>query len=475
MNAGTFPAQPIFVVDDDEDLQRTYGYVLRSDGINNLVQCVDSREVEGILTKREFEAVLLDLNMPDVSGLDLLPAIVQRHPDVPVIVVTGVDEVQTAVRCMKQGAFDYMVKPIDEGNLLSAIRRAIEVREMRRENSLLKKHLLSAELLHPEAFAATVTANKSMQALFQYVEAVAVTQQPILITGETGVGKELVADAIHRVSNRPGTFVAVNIAGLDENVFSDTLFGHVKGAFTGAAEARKGLIERATDGTLFLDEIGELSHGSQVKLLRLLQEGEYLPLGSDDPRHTNARIVVATNRRLQDLADSSDFRDDVYFRLRPHHVHVPPLRDRQDDMPLLVDHFLERAAEKMNKKKPTPPRELFDLLCTYAFPGNIRELEGMIYDAVSTHRGGILSLESFREAMASGPVGALGPGRLPARVRGEDGSLFPRTRPLPTIREAEELLISEALDRTKGNQTMAAELLGVTRQTLNRHLKRKRE
>ena len=471
MNAPAFPSHPILLIDDDQDLQRSLTATLRNEGITHIISCCDSRDVEPLLSKHEFEAVLLDLNMPHVSGREILPLITQRHPDLPVIVITGVDEVDTAVKCMRAGAFDYMVKPVDEDRLLTGTRRAIEVREVRRENTLLKQHLLAADLSHPEAFAAIVTIDKAMRALFQYIEAVAGTPQPILITGETGVGKELVAHAIHKLSGRAGGFVAVNIAGLDDNVFSDTLFGHTKGAFTGATENRKGLIEQAAGGTLFLDEIGDMNQMSQVKLLRLSQEREYLPLGADIPKRTTARLIVATNRDLRDIQKAGHFREDLYFRLRSHHVHIPPLRERIADLPILTQHFLEKAAKSMDRPKPTSPPELLTLLSTYSFPGNIRELESMCYDAVSTHKGGVLSLEAFRKVIRTET--AARPAATPALVAAAPA--FDPVNPLPTMRQAEGLLIEEALRRTNGNQTMAADLLGITRQTINRYLRNKKQ
>ena len=469
MTVAAFPVHPVLLIDDDRDLLRNYVYTLRNDGIANLVQCDDGRQVDNLMREQEFEVILLDLNMPHISGRELLPVMTQKHSDVPVIVVTGVDEVDTAVRCMRAGAFDYMVKPVDTDRLLTGVRRAIDVREVRRENTLLKKHLLSTELSYPDAFASMITGSAGMRSLFQYIEAVASTPQPILITGETGVGKELVAKAIHDVSGRTGSFVAVNIAGLDDNVVSDTLFGHAKGAFTGATDTRKGLIEQAAGGTLFLDEIGDLNGTSQVKLLRLVQEREYMALGSDTAKRTTARIIVATNRDLQVLQRDGTFREDLYFRLRSHHVNVPPLRERMDDIPILLDHFLARAASEMDKKRPTIAPELVTLLSAYHFPGNIRELESMCYDAVSTHRGGVLSTGTFRAVIARET--GTDPGEPQAPGAADPSSLLDPHRPLPSIKQAEHMLIEEALRRTDGNQTMAAQLLGITRQTLNRHLK----
>ena len=243
-----------------------------------------------------------------------------------------------------------------------------------------------------------------MHATFKYIDAIARNDLPVLITGETGVGKELIAAAIHKLSGREGEFVSVNIAGLDDHLFSDTLFGHRKGAFTGADIPRKGLIERAANGTLFLDEIGDLHVESQVKLLRLLQESSYYALGDDFARLSNARLVFATNRENEFLSNPETFRADLYYRLQPHHIHLPPLRERLADIPMLFVHFLESAAARLEKQTPTPPPELITLLGTYHFPGNIRELEGLIRDAVSQHKSGVLSTASFRQEIGEHPI-----------------------------------------------------------------------
>jgi DNA-binding NtrC family response regulator len=286
----------------------------------------------------------------------------------------------------------------------------------------------------------------------------------VLITGESGTGKELVARALHALS-RPGQpLVAVNVAGLDDNVFADTLFGHARGAFTGADSPRRGMIEAAGGGTLFLDEIGDLSLASQVKLLRLLQEGEYFPLGADQPRQSRARIVVATHQDLAARQAAGSFRKDLYFRLRTHHLHLPALRERKDDIPLLLDHFLETAASELSKKKPTPPPELALLLSTCSFPGNVRELRAMVFDAVSSHQARVLSMESFRRAIGESPTLAMG--NAPAR-----SNPFAAVADLPTLSSAVDLLIDEALRRAGGNQTIASRLLGISQPALSKRLK----
>ena len=354
MNSIQFPTRPILLVDDEEQFLYSASLALMAEGINHVVQCQDSREVMPILSKGDFSVVLLDMLMPDLSGRDLLPLILADFPELPVTVVTALNRVETAVGCMRDGAFDYLVKPVDSARLASTVRRGVEISDLRRQNRQLKDRLLSDTLEHPEAFSDIITQDRTMYSIFQYVETIARTALSVMITGETGVGKEMIASAIHKLSRREGAFVPVNIAGLDDHLFSDTLFGHKRGAFTGADSSRKGLIEQASDGTLFLDEIGDLHVESQVKLLRLLQEGKYYPLGEDIPKSSNARTVVATNREIQFLRESESFRNDLYFRLQTHHIHLPPLRERTGDIPLLVAHFLESAAETLDQEIPTP-------------------------------------------------------------------------------------------------------------------------
>jgi len=469
MSVSRFPHQPVLLVDDEVRTLQGFEIALRSGGIDHVLSCQNSGEVMPLLSRKDIEVMLLDLWMPDVSGEEILSRVTQEFPMIPVIIVTGANDIDTAVRCIKSGAFDYLVKPIDKNRLLTTVGRAIERRELQRENSMLKVGILFAELKHPEAFSAIVHGSQAMRSIFQYVEAIAETSHPVLITGETGVGKELVAKAIHTISGRQGAFVPVNVAGLDDNVFADTLFGHRKGAFTGADETREGLIGRAAGGTLFLDEIGDLCSASQVKLLRLVQEHEYLPLGSDMHKRTDARIVVATNLDVKTLQQPGKLRKDLYYRLDTHHVHVPPLRERLEDLPVLVDHFLREASQMMGKPKPTPPRELLVLLKSYHFPGNIRELKSMIIDAVSNHRKGVLSLACFRQAIGQEEPAGKTASDLPSPE--EEPPLACPDR-LPTLKQAERWLVAEALRRAEGSQVIAARMLGISRQALNQRLKR---
>ena len=369
----------------------------------------------------------------------------------------------------------------ESGNLTSAqfdwrdiTRRAVEIGELRSENRQLKAHLRSDSPERPEVFSDIVTQDPAMYAIFRQVESIAITGQSVLITGETGVGKEKIAEAIHQLSGRSGALIPVTIAGFDDHLFSDTLFGHKKGAFTGADSVRMGLIEQASGGTLFLDEIGDLAMQSQTKLLRFLQDGEYRHLGEDAPTQSDVRIVVATNRTIESLKAEGRFRDDLYFRLRTHHVHLPALRERKADIPLLVSYFLKRAAEALGKKIPVPPPELFTLLATYHFPGNIRELEGMVRDAVGRHKGGVLSTESFREEIDEQT--SILHGDTATRV-GEVGfaEALASAQKLPPLKEIEPLVIEEALKRADGIQTIAARILGISRQALHNRLSRFRK
>ncbi len=468
MKQGIFPSFPVLLVDDEMRFLESVNFTLSAAGINNIVECQDSRDVMKVLSGQRMSVIVLDLFMPFVSGLELLPEIARDYPDIPVIMITAVNELDTAVECMKSGAYDYLVKPVDDERLITTVKRAIQFAEMRDENTLLKQYIMSDTIEHPEFFAEIITQNKFMRSIFQYVEAVGGTSLPILVTGETGVGKELVARAIHKTSGRKGDFTAVNVAGVDDKLFSDMLFGHKKGAFTGADQERKGMIERSSGGTLFLDEIGDLAIESQVKLLRLLQEGQYYPVGSDIPKISDARVVAATNRDIESIQESGQFRKDLYYRLEAHHIHIPPLRERLDDIPLLVDNFLKAAAKSFKKKTPTPPKELFTLFSTYHFPGNIRELQGLINDAVSTHKSGILSMDSFRAKISRKhsvqKTGAQGDVDLTS------GMSF--SEQLPTLKEAEQKLIQEAMKRANGNQSIAAEILGMSRRALNNRLMR---
>lgn len=459
---------PILIVDDEPHILTSTRVALRGGGVGAVETIDDSRQVLPFLSQRGGRVILLDLIMPHCSGMELLPQLIRDYPEIPVIVMTASDQLETAVECMKTGAFDYLVKPVEKSRLLTSVRMALELHSLRWEVSSLKQQFLADKLDQPSAFSEIITNSKKMRTVFQYLEVVARSPQPILVHGETGTGKELIAKAIHTLSGCPGRFVAVNLAGLDDQMFSDTLFGHTRGAFTGANQLREGLITSAAQGTLFLDEIGDLHETSQVKLLRLLQEHEYYPVGSDIVKKCNARVVAATNRVLEDLVAAGRFRNDLYFRLCAHQVKIPPLRERLEDIPLLADHFLAKAAQALNREAPAFPQGLLKLLSTYDFPGNIRELEALVLDAVARTRSGLLSMDSFR-FITPGKLNR--PNHIPL-TEDLDDCLYKIFGGFPTLKEAGQFLTDEALRRSGGKQGGAATLLGITRQALNKRLKR---
>ena len=456
MKSDTATQPSVVIVDDDRDLLILYRKVLLGHGVENVVTFPDGAELLSFLRRNKAFAVILDLSLPTVSGQELMYGLIGEFPALPVIIVTAFTEVDQAVACMRAGACDYLIKPIKNEQLIAAIDRARELCRANREVALEAA----------SAFPDIVTQDLQMLRLLKRIQAVSCSWQPVLITGETGVGKELFAAAVHKSGKSEGAFITVNVAGVDDMVFSDTLFGHKKGAFTGADQNRDGLIKKASGGTLFLDEVGDLSESSQVKLLRLIQEHEYLPLGSDIPAKSDAQIVVATNCDLKRHMDEGRMREDLYYRLCCHHFHVPPLRERGDDILLLLEHFLSRAAREMKKLVPSYPPELPRMLEGYRFPGNVRELQAMVYDAVALHEGGTLSVDSFTEKMGHDSPYVSG-------VITEQESVMVTFKSFPSMREAQSLLINEALRIANGNQGVAASMLGITRQALNNRLRRK--
>lgn len=459
-------ASPVILVDDEKDVLESESALLASEGYREIISFSDSRGVLELMSTRNAEAVLLDLTLPGRSGEELLADLRQFFPQVPIVVITASGDVETAVRCMRAGAFDYLVKPVERSRLVSCIRRAVGFRALQREMTQLRHHILSDVLENPEAFKEIRCESRAMLSIFRYMEAIAGTAEPVLIVGETGTGKELIARAMHRLSGRSGELVTVNTASLDDTVLSDALFGHRKGAYTGASESRGGLLAAAERGTLFLDEIGDTSPSTQIKLLRMVETGEYLPLGSDVVRRSNACFIFATNRTIEELSNPSHFRQDLFYRLSTHLIRVPPLRERTEDIPVLVDHFLAVACSAFNKARPAIPEGLCAMLSHYRFPGNVRELRSIVFDAVSRLDGPQLSLEPFEAAM-----------RKNVKSEGEEqrGSDSCSARPLPTLERATEELIHDALESSGGNITEAARTLGISRQALSKRLGRRKK
>ncbi len=463
----------ILIIEDDRDMSESLLTILRLKGFAP-VAADNGAAGLALLEDRQISIILLDLGLPDTSGLELLKKIKAGHPLTEAIILTGNLSLDTAIECMKEGACDYLVKPLEVPKLLASINRAIELRSLNNEIVSLKHSPVPLKPTNEAAFADIISRNKEMQEIFRYMEIISVSKQPVLITGETGVGKELFAQTIHNVSGCSGPFVCVNVAGIDDMLFSDTLFGHQKGAYTGADTTREGLIAKAAQGTLFLDEIGDLGAASQVKLLRLLQEQEYYRLGSDTPIKSKARLVIATNRDLKEMVNKGEFRKDLYYRLSTHQLRIPPLRERVDDIPLLLSHFIMSAARTMGKKAPSYPHELVTLLSAYEFPGNVRELQAMVFDMVARSSFHTLSLDGFKDLIKHERSNSwISPGMMEHQESTKSSGINFNFSRFPTLKEAERTLIDKALELAKGNQGVAASLLGISRQALNSRLQRK--
>nr|CRH05553.1 putative Sigma-54 dependent DNA-binding response regulator [Candidatus Magnetococcus massalia] len=470
-NSSSDQLPPVILVDDEADILLSARITLRSGGVSEVLTLQDGREIFTLLEERGASAIVLDLMMPQISGVELLEQLQKRFPEIPVLVMTALQEVEVAIRCMKDGAFDYLLKPVEQSRFIATVKRAQEFYSMRMQMDTLRRYLLADGPEQSGAFSEIITQSPKMRKLFSYVEAVAQSNEPVLVTGETGVGKELMARALHSLTGRRGEFVAINVAGMTGDLFADSLFGHQKGAFSSADSKRSGLVAQARGGTLFLDEIGDLQMADQVKLLRLLQESQYYPLGSDVPQQSDARVVVATNVDLKEQMQRERFRPDLFFRLSAHPIQIPPLRERKEDIPLLLTAFLQLAADEMNKPVPTAPPELVPLLQSYHYPGNVRELRAMVWDAIARHGGGVLSMARFREVVSTEAQEAAIP--MVTSAAEDVESLFAQLAgPLPTIKDMERMLVEAAMERAGQNQGTAAGMLGISRPALNQRLKK---
>ncbi len=442
------PERVILVVDDETSQRNVLAGFLRKRGMD-VIAAGDADEALSAAASRTIDLVLTDLRMPGKGGLDLLDGLRGINPEVPVILMTAFGTVASAVDAMKRGAADYLTKPIDLDELEVLIARTLERRALVSENRALREQLAARYRL-----AGLETANARMAESISTAARAAGSRATILVRGESGTGKELMARAIHYASPRSkGPLVAINVGALPESLIESELFGHERGAFTGADRERRGRFELADGGTLFMDEIGDLPRGTQVKLLRVLQEQAFERLGGTRTIKVDVRVITATNRDLEAMMRAGEFREDLYYRLNVVSIEIPPLRDRREDIPLLVDHFLRRFAEEASSKVEGVSREAMDLLLKYHYPGNVRELENLMHRAVVLSRGPGLTTTDF-----------------PIHL----GTLRPEDRATPAtfverVTEFERALIVEALARASGVQTRAARDLGMS----ERHLRYK--
>ncbi len=442
----------ILIVDDDAAHRQMLKAVLGGEGYE-IAEAPDGESAVAAVGEQFYDLVLMDIRMKALSGIEAQKRIAAISPGIPVIIMTAYASVDTAREALKSGAFDYLTKPLDIDELKILVRRALEHQRLKQDNAQLRQRL--ADRFDTGRM---VAASRPMMALLEKVAMVAPSEATVLITGESGTGKELIAEAIHQNSPRSERpMVKVNCAALPDTLLESELFGHERGAFTGAVQARRGRFQMADRSSIFLDEIGEMAPATQAKILRALQEGEIEPLGSSRTIRIDARVIAATNKNLEEEIADGRFRQDLYYRLNVVHLAVPPLRDRREDVPLLADFFLKKYAEKNRVVvKGFTPRAM-DILMRHEWPGNVRELENLVERAVILARGDVITPDVFPAALAGVES------RLP-----EKSAVMPAAR---TIKDMEREMILRTLEETGGNRTRTAEILGISRRTLQLKLK----
>jgi two-component system response regulator PilR (NtrC family) len=449
------PTSPgrILVADDERSMRELLTIVLKREGYTVLL-AENGQAAINVLEREPVDLLISDIQMPDMSGVDVLRAAKRIDADMVSIMITAFASTDTAVEALRLGAYDYISKPFDVEELKAKVRNAMERRVLRQENVLLKKALRTAS-----SFANIVGRSRVMQALFDLIETVAPTNSTILIAGESGTGKELVARAIHVNSlRRDHPFVALNCGALPETLLESELFGHMRGAFTGAATTKKGLLETAARGTVFLDEISEMSPMMQVKLLRVLQERTFRRLGGNEEIDVDIRVITATNRDLPKMIEEGRFREDLYYRINVIPVVLPPLRERREDIPLLAEHFLSRFQEQMGKRLDGISAEAVRHLESFSWPGNVRQLENVIERAVALQRTGVIQSESLPAEISQTADGAK---ILTAEA---DAVMLPDAGlDLPKHLDAQEReFVAQALRQVGGRHDRAARLLGIS-------------
>ncbi|WP_431225047.1 sigma-54-dependent transcriptional regulator [Serratia sp. L9] len=456
----------ILLVDDELEWMQGISRTLNSYKVapkKSIYMATDSATARDILNSHRIDLVLLDLYLAEESGEDLLEEILLLYPQQDVVVMTGSNSTENAVSCIKKGAVDYFVKSTPVSELMANTQRVLKIRHLERENENIRKQITVRATDYP-AFSCYITQSPQMFAIFDYIKLIASSPYHILITGESGVGKGLIAKLIGEIASPDKPFVSTNVAGYDELMFADALFGHVKGAYTGAEGARQGIIKQASDGVLFLDEIGDLSMQSQIKLLYLLQDREYLPLGSDKVEKTAAKFILASNQDLALKVREKTFRSDLFFRLNTHQIHLPALRNRQEDIPLLVRQFAEQTAREMSKNVPVFTERLINHMMTLHLPGNIRQLQSIISDLV-IRNSEIIDIEQLNNMQSHTDF-------MEKSRNDEEHLANLNDEKLSTVKEMTEQLIRRAMRQSGGNQVKAAQVLGVSQPTLSRWLKR---
>lgn len=463
----------ILIVDDEEGIRVALANLFRQEGFRVQV-AGNRRDALDIIRKTSPDTVLLDIRLGGDDGIGLLKEIKKELPETVVVMITGHGSINSSVRAMKDGAADYILKPLDNATVLESVRRNLELRALRTENSYLK-----SEIRQVQEIRTIKSANSGVQAVLSIADRVKNTPASVLITGESGSGKELLARYIHFTGNRrSGNFVGVNCAALSESLLLSELFGHEKGAFTGATEQRPGKFEMAHKGTLFLDEIGDMSMEIQSKILRVLEERSFERVGGVHPIGVDVRIIAATNRNLEELIRTGNFRNDLYYRLKVISCELPPLRNRPEDIPILIDEFIAFYNERYGKEVVGIDPILLNQMKHHRWPGNIRELRNMINQAILLADRDIISHKDIGAFSGNSPAAELSETSPVSEARGK-GTDYPGPSALKNAVEQftgefEAEYISEALVRNHGNKSRTAEDLGISRKTLSRKMERYR-
>ena len=448
----------ILVIDDEEIMREILETLLTREGYEVRLASSGAEGVE-IARATSLDAAVIDVMMPGMDGLQTLAELKRLDDDLPVVMITAFASVETAITAMKSGAFDYITKPFKNDEVLVVLRNAVERRRLMAENAALRQNLQA----QAARFSGIIGRSARMKQVFNLIIQAAPSRSTILVTGESGTGKELVARAIHTNSPRADrAFVTVNSGNLPPDLLESTLFGHVKGAFTGAVYPKKGLCDMADRGTIFFDEIGNISPETQAKLLRVMQEREFMRLGGMETIKIDVRIVAATNCDLRQMMDDGRFREDLYYRLHVINVFLPPLRDRMEDIPLLAQHFLEKYGDENNKRDLELTGDALDLMMEYDWPGNVRELENVMERAVVLSSGSRIGADLIPEHVRSSPSF-----HIPKFVVPPEGISFK-----DVITDVEKRLIESTLEAAGGVQKKAAELLRIKPTTLNEMIKR---
>jgi DNA-binding NtrC family response regulator len=448
-------ANRIIVVDDEQDFLESVKRGLMTGGITNVYLEVDARKAASAFENGElFDIALIDINMPNLGGIELLDVIKNISPPTECIMISAVDEARTAIGCLKKGAYDYLVKPLSREDLLSSVTRALE-RKRLMEILDVRKTKTKPKVKNIYAFKSIVTQSSEMFKIFREAELHASSDIPILITGETGTGKELLAQAIHAASPRAKIqFTPINMESLNPQLFESQFFGHIKGAFTGAEKNQVGYLESSDRGTLFMDEIGNLPIDLQGKLLRLLQEGEYIKIGSSKPQKVNIRFIAATNANLELMIDNKQFRNDLFYRLKGGWLHLPPLRERKDDIPLLISSFIEELCGPAGCKIR---EEAMSLLMDYHFPGNVRELKTIVQAAGNLAQNEPISVKHL--SIDSN-----------LKKRLADKTRLETAEPIVPLQQIEKKYILKVYNELGKNKSQTASALGIALNTLKTKL-----